>query len=711
MSAAHLVGGEISYKCLGNNDYEVTLTIYRDCFSNGAAFDPSAVISVYDINNNLILNTLAPINTPSQLPTVAPNNCTVLPSNVCTEKAIYITTINLPPLLGGYTISSQRCCRNATINNIPNPETFGNTYTIQVPSNLACNSSPYFNADPPVALCLGQKINLNMSATETDGDSIFYTLCEFYHGGGRDVNNPGGPTSVAPNPATPPPYTPVTFNTLLSATYPIPASPAFALHPSTGILTGTPTQIGQFVFGICVEEYRNGVLLSTLRRDFQFNISGSCQAIISKIEPQVDNPNNVCAGKTVSLSEQCINANNYYWDFGDPTTANDNSTLASPTYTYPDTGFYRIMLIAEPNSSCADTAYEIFHVVEPPQPSFTFSGNSCFDVHTFDFNAFGDFTPNALYTWDFGTSALTNILVSDKNPKNVQWSALGEHVVTLTVEDNGCFSEITDTISLHERPQLLHNAPPVSGCLPVAATFTDSSKTFGNVIHFWDFGDSQSSALPSPTHVYKKPGVYDVTHTLITTEGCRDTLRETFPLAVEVWPLPEGNLQVSKERATIFDPFFTISDTSTQYRTETFVPGRGFLENIDSVRFKIQDTGSFNVIHVTYNGYGCTDTITQRLRVLAPLSFYVPNAFTPNGDGLNETFDVTILGVSEYTIQIYDRWGKRLFESNDQAYSWNGKLTNTGGDVPIGYYWYLLRVVEAETGVEHRQEGTIALLR
>lgn len=705
------MGGEISYKCLGNNDYEVTLTIYRDCFSNGAAFDASAVISVYDVNNNLIKNTAAPINTPTNLPIVAPNNCTVLPLNVCTEKAVYVTTINLPPILGGYTISSQRCCRNATINNIPNPGGFGNTYTIEIPSNLACNSSPHFNADPPVALCLGQQINLDMSATETDGDSIFYTLCEFYNGGGTDLNNPGGPNSVKPDPATPPPYAPITFNGFLSATYPIPASPAFALNPATGILTGTPIQVGQFVFGICVEEYRNGVLLSTLRRDFQFNISGACQAIISRIEPQVDNPNNVCAGKTVSLNEQCINANTYFWDFGDPTTTNDNSTLAGPMYTYPDTGFYTIMLVAEPNTTCADTAYEIFHVVDPPQPSFTYSGSNCFDVHNFNFTSYGDFTPNATYTWDFGNTVTANVNSVVPNPTNISWRNAGAHFVKLSVEDNGCLSEISDTIILYERPQLKHQVPIVRGCLPVVVDFTDSSKVFGNVIHFWDFGDSKGSALASPTHTYEKAGIYDVTHTLITTEGCRDTLRETFPLAVEVWPLPQGNLEVSKEKASIFHPFFTIRDTSNQFRTETFVPGRGYLEDIDSVRFKIQDTGYFNVVHVTYNGFGCTDTIIQNLRVIAPLRFYVPNAFTPNGDGLNETFDVSILGVNEYYIKIYDRWGKRLFESNNQEYSWNGKLANSGGDVPIGYYWYLLRVIESETGVEHRQEGTIALMR
>ena len=147
LRAAHLVGGEMSYKCLGNNNYEVTLIIYRDCFSSGAPFDPLAVISVYKQNGVLFANDSVPfLNNIKQLPNVAPNNCTTLPQAVCTEKGSYTYTIHLPPTPGGYTISHQRCCRNNSITNINNANSqWGSTFTTNIPSmDTACNSNPKF---------------------------------------------------------------------------------------------------------------------------------------------------------------------------------------------------------------------------------------------------------------------------------------------------------------------------------------------------------------------------------------------------------------------------------------------------------------------------------------------------------------------------------------------------------------------------------------
>lgn len=709
VDAAHLVGGEISYECLGNHDYEITLTIYRDCFSTGAAFDVNAVITVFDENGNIV-NTLLPlIAVQNGLPNVAPNNCTSLPANVCTEKAIYRSVINLPPAAGGYTITHQRCCRNATINNIPNPDTWGNTYTIEVPPfDNSCNSSPAFNSDPPLALCINQDVQVDFSATETDGDSVFYTLCEFYHGGGQNAQSMGF-DSPRPDPAAPPPYAVVPFNPFLNPAFPIPASPAFSVDPISGLLTGKPTQIGQYVFAVCAEEWRGGVLLSTLRRDFQFNVTGACQAVLSGIQSQQANPDNLCSGKTINFNENCINTNSYYWDFGDPASTNDNSQLANPVYTYTDTGTFRVMLVAEPGSSCADTSYTFFDVVAPPAASFSFTGDPCFDVHSFDFVASGDFTANAVYDWDFGLGG--TLTYRGPNPTNIQWPTEGEYIVTLDVEENGCISTSIDTIRLFDRPQLKHAVPNVSGCTPLSVSFVDSSEFYGRVLHFWDFGDGQTSSEPSPVHIYTDAGVYTVSHTLTTLDGCRDQLTETFPMTIDAWPLPGGYLEVSDERASIFEPFFTIRDTTPQLLTETFVPGYGILSNLEELTFKIQDTGNYEITHITYNEYGCTDTIFKNLRVFSPLRYYIPNAFTPNGDGLNETFDVSILGVADYQIQIYDRWGKMMFESDDQQYSWNGRFNNNEKEVPIDYYWYLIQVVEKETQVRHKKEGTIRLFR
>jgi hypothetical protein len=107
--ATHIVGGEMNYRYLGNNDYEVRLTVYRDCYNGVPPFDNPAAIGIFDVNNNLV-NTLY-INftfSDTLAPTVL-SPCLIPPTNICYEKTTYIATVNLPPIPGGYQLVYQRC--------------------------------------------------------------------------------------------------------------------------------------------------------------------------------------------------------------------------------------------------------------------------------------------------------------------------------------------------------------------------------------------------------------------------------------------------------------------------------------------------------------------------------------------------------------------------------------------------------------------------
>ena len=119
--AAHLVGGEISYKCISTgtngNTYQIRLTIYRDCNSSGAPFDMQAQITIYGgPNQNTVVQTvMVGRGAIVGIPAVVNNPCLQTPPNVCTEKATYTTNVTLQPATHGYTITYQRCCRNNTI--------------------------------------------------------------------------------------------------------------------------------------------------------------------------------------------------------------------------------------------------------------------------------------------------------------------------------------------------------------------------------------------------------------------------------------------------------------------------------------------------------------------------------------------------------------------------------------------------------------------
>ena len=435
--AAHLVGGEISYKCVGTgtngNTYQIRLTIYRDCNSSGAPFDMQAPITIYGgPNQNTVVQTVMVGRGPIiGIPAVVNNPCLQTPPNVCTEKATYTTNVTLQPATHGYTITYQRCCRNNTISNVANSGTWGSSYYIKIPpQDSVCNSSCAFISDPPIVMCKDDSLNIDFSVQELDGDSVFYSLCQPLHGGSQ--NNP------APNPPSSPPYTPVPFLFPYSTGYPLPTTPTVGINSSTGILSGTPIGVGQYVFAVCAEEYdSSGVLLSTLRRDYQFNVMVCQSNVSSNPTPQEFQPNTICNGTTVTFLDSSYNGTNYLWLFNDPNNPGASATGQNPTYTFGDTGTYTIQLIINPGYACTDTAEVTYELYNPVNPAYSFTGPVCFDENLITFQNQSSNGGNAIASWDFGTDASIPTFTG-WNPPPIVFGTWGDHYVSLTIEENGC---------------------------------------------------------------------------------------------------------------------------------------------------------------------------------------------------------------------------------------------------------------------------------
>lgn len=708
LKASHLVGGEMAYKYLGNHDYEFTLTIYRDCFNGQAPFDQYAVFTVYNQFNQIVINDSTTISSITSLPLDPPNNCTTLPSTVCTEKAIYKITLHLPPVAGGYTIAYQRCCRNSTITNINNSNVqWGSTIYTSIPAmDNAGNSSPKFIDDPPVVLCLNVHVNLNLGVTELNGDSVYYELCSVYHGGG--ISQP----LVKPKNASPPPYTPIPFLPGYNASNPITSSPPFTINHQTGMLTGTPTQVGQFVFAICASEYRNGNYLCTTRRDFQFNVSNSCQTVISRIEDQVLNPVNLCSGGKIRFKNKSQFANTYLWDFGDSTTLADTSHTPNPVYVYQDTGTYIVRLIANPRTDCADTSFNTFKVFDSTQVSFTYNGNQCLNGNSINFNTSGVYSPFARFEWDFG--GLTNLGTSSslESPKNVSWQQAGTFYVTVTVTDFYCSHSFGDSIDIFPNPVIGEVVPPTKACVPHEVHFFDKTKASGPVQHYWSFGDGEFSNDPNPSHTYLAPGTYTVEHAIKTTRACLDSGYSIYPQVITIYPVPVSRLGIDNPEKTIYDPVFKLSNQSEGYtHTETYLPDGRTLTNFTEATLVMDDTGKFEITHLSFNDFGCSDTLVDTISVGAPFNLYVPNAFTPNGDEINDYFTFKMSGVRDITLEIYNRWGEVVYSTHDPYVGWNGRFQNTGEVLPSGVYTYVLLANVKKGGTIYRKKGVITLIR
>ena len=145
-NAFHIVGGDLTYKCLGNNNYEITMIVYRDCNSDGAEYDNPANIAIY--NDTLFANLqIAPTGI-RELPADIYDPCFSVPSGVCVQIGYYKTIVYLPPNMDGYTVSYQRCCRNKSLKNIRIPDKVGTTITTNITGSLryGCNNSPIFKS-------------------------------------------------------------------------------------------------------------------------------------------------------------------------------------------------------------------------------------------------------------------------------------------------------------------------------------------------------------------------------------------------------------------------------------------------------------------------------------------------------------------------------------------------------------------------------------
>lgn len=518
--ADHLVGGEINYTCNGNNDYTITMRIYRDCFATGAAFDPNPVMTIFEGNTQIMTLSWNGFEV-STMPIVGTGPCFIDPPNVCVQVGVYERTVNLPPSPQGYTIVHQRCCRGFDILNLTNPDSQGNTYFVEIPPNdTDCNNSPEFSNLPPVAVCVNEELNFDHSATDLDGDELEYSLCTPYHGG-SEVN-------PAPNPAPPPPYTPVSWAPGFGPTNPIPSDPAFDIDPETGLITGSPDQIGQFVVGICVSEFRDGVLLSTTRRDFQINVV-PCNPVIEAMPGIIGADDGGCAGFDFQFTNNSINADEFIWDFGDGNGPESTSFEYEPEHTYADTGNYNVMLIANPGEVCADTATIEVSAFPAVSVNIDSSGFNCIDGQNWGFELSGDFDPgNTSISWDFGENALP-LTSEDQNPQNISYSEPGNKQVSVTIDQYGCTAE--DQVNISVADEISAGIAPQSEfCQGLTLNFTNESTNAS--MYEWHFNDpAQPDALgtfTNATHTFSSPGQYDIMLVAKNNGACPDTAYSTY---------------------------------------------------------------------------------------------------------------------------------------------------------------------------------------
>lgn len=269
--ASHIIGGEVYYDYLGNNQYRITIEVYRDCNSL-MEYDSPLKYTIFNGNGTVLSEYTIPQFIITTTPVVYSNPCNPGAGETCIERALYKDTVLLPQNSDGYTIAYQRCCWAGNIDNLFDPTNNGITLSAFIPgtfSSVVPNNAARFDNNPPKILCNNQVTEFDHKATDSDGDQLIYSL----------VNpNLGGNTSnVEPNPETAPPFTPVTWMPTFCALVPLGAASSTSIDSITGMISFSPYMIGNYLVGVQVDELRNGLVIASKIQTYCYKVIG-CQA-------------------------------------------------------------------------------------------------------------------------------------------------------------------------------------------------------------------------------------------------------------------------------------------------------------------------------------------------------------------------------------------------------------------------------------------------
>jgi gliding motility-associated-like protein len=631
--ATHIVGGEFTYQHVRDtliasvlyHKYQITLNIYEDCITgdpSAIAQDNPAYFAVYNGTNFQHLTDADSANFSYfiTVPTGFSNACVQNIQPTCLIKKTFIKNYYLQSSTWGYLISYQRCCRNTSIVNIVDPGSTGSTFFCIIPPTPYLNNSAVFKNYPPQIICLNNPLFYDHSATDADGDSLSYEFCTSVTcclGGGPNNIKPFPPT--APNVSAPTYYDSVNYVPGFSSQQPITGFPRLQIDPVTGIISGTPNRTGRYLVTVCCHEWRNGVLINTTKREFQFVVTSCSKVVVADIPQYSTDPNTYivnCKDYNIHFVNTSSGGFAYHWDFGVAGISYDTSNEFEPTFVYPDTGTFEVKLIVNPSSTCPDSITRLVKVYPKFRANFSDSGRQC---------------PGAtLFFKDLSSATIQPI---------TNWK--------------------------------------------------------------WNFGDGDSSFVQNPSHNYLFGGIYNVILISSNIKNCTDTtvkqvvIDNFFPYAGRDTTIVKGEkiiFNATGGTQYLWSPPTNLNDT-TIYNPTGIYP----------------DTGLFSYIVYVQSIYGCSGYDTINVSVVNEAAFFVPTAFSPNGDGKNDIFRPISIGYRKLNyLRVYNRWGEKVYFGQSLDAGWDGTYKNKQADMGT-YYWELSYT--DRFGNEGFLKGDVTLIR
>lgn len=400
-----------------------------------------------------------------------------------------------------------------------------------------------------------------------------------------------------------------------------------------------------------------------------------------------------CAGAPISLSAS--GGSSYQWL---PAGTLSSDTIANPVASPSATATYTVLIT---NGVCLpDTDSVTVSVISAPPADAGSDAVICAgDSIQLNSSGGGD------YQWIPGAG------LSDAQVSNPLAFPEDTTIYTLVTRFGNCLPD-TDQVIIAVMPMpVVSFLPDTSrGCPTLCVQFNNSSGLHSRSCH-WDFGDGNQAMSCDPIHCYEKTGKYRINLSLTDSNGCTGF---SPPGMVRVHGIPEAGFSMEPPVTDIFNAAIQFYDNSIdavswEWHFGDSANSTSIEENPAHI---YGDTGSYQVRLIVENEYSCVDTIYHTLIIRDAYTIYVPNAFSPNGDGLNDVFNFKGTGIDpdEFEMWIFDRWGNRIFHTEDMNEGWDGRAN--GGTLTAQQDVYVWIIEAQDFNLEkYRLMGHVSLIR
>ena len=339
------------------------------------------------------------------------------------------------------------------------------------------------------------------------------------------------------------------------------------------------------------------------------------------------------------------------------------------------------------------TTLTLANVSVSPPVSICF-GNSA----TVSSNVFGSTGPVTI-NWSAG-------LGTGNGPFTVSPTTSTTYIVTV---NDACGNVVTSTVPVTVNPLPVISLTPqaVTECEQATLTYVDNSTTNAGASYSWSFGDGNTSNRVTPTNTYTSSGTYIINVTVTSPFGCVNTASTTA--AVTVNPGTIASFSSQAIDGTELSPMYQFNDQSTNAASRVWTFGDGTISTTLNPLHTYPGKGNYTVSLTTTTTEGCTDVMMLDLEIVPVFTIYIPNAFTPDGNGSNDYFAAKGMDISEFSMMIFDRWGELIFQSDDITKGWDGKANHGDKIAEQGVYVYKIEVRDFSQK-HHDYTGHVTLL-